>query len=174
MKEIQQGKRDAQLLPPKSTSAMDVDDETASSSSPRAASSSSRKADTKELMAAFMDAICSNKHASSFLEPAAGSPAALAAASKIKQPVYIETITREIENGTITTRYQLVRKLFLMCKNVTVGSPIDSDLHNAGFRFRDVITTEAEHVFGADIFDSYSDSGSSAKARSKAHPRSSK
>lgn len=69
-------------------------------------------------------------------------------ATIIKKPTDLSTIRAQIEDGTISTRYQLMKAIMLLCKNATTFNPPDTEFHNSAAKLRDHAIHEAEAIFG--------------------------
>jgi hypothetical protein len=69
-------------------------------------------------------------------------------ATIIKKPMDLGTITAQIEDGTIQTRFQLVSSILLMCKNATTFNPPGTDLHAMALKLHDLTLQEADTIFG--------------------------
>jgi hypothetical protein len=162
---VRAGKRDSLLLASRpSSNAMETEESNINEE--EETDTQDTQSTTKEKLQMLVSKLSGMKMAKPFLHPVSAEQVP-SYASIIKNPMDLGTISSQIEDGTITTPYQCLRAILLMCKNGAVFNPPGTEMHNTSNKIRDTAVSEAEAIFGSGSNEGTSESGRPSRSRSK-------
>lgn len=102
---------------------------------------------TKQKLLTLLENVSGMKFAKPFRLPV--SPEEVPTyASIIRNPTDLTAIKTHVEEGTISTRYQLMKAIMVLCKNATTFNPPDTEFYNSAIKLRDYAIHEADSIFG--------------------------
>lgn len=102
----------------------------------------------KEKLLALVQKLSSQtKYAKPFLHPVSAEEVPTYA-TIIKNPIDFSTITTQIEEGTLASRYEVMFAVLLMCRNAASFNPPGTELHSMAMKLREIAVEEADAIFG--------------------------
>lgn len=104
-------------------------------------------AELKAKLLELLEKLSSSKPAKPFLEPVKAEDVPTYH-TIIKKPLDLGTITSQIENGTLATRYEVMFCVMLMCKNAMTFNAPGTEIYNTANRLKELAIEEADAIFG--------------------------
>jgi len=144
---VRSGKRDDALIRSRSTALAALTRSDDKSVKEEDVSADDKGESVKQKLLTLLENISSMKFATPFRTPVLPEEVPTYA-TIIRKPMDLSTITSQVEDGTITTRYQVMKAIMLLCKNATTFNPPDTEFHNSAIKLRDHAIHEADAIFG--------------------------
>ena len=108
---------------------------------------SQKKEEEKEKLLQLLQKLSSSKLAKPFLEPVKAEEVPTYH-TIIKKPLDLATITAQVEDGTLDSRYQTMFFIMLMCKNAMTFNAPGTDIYSTANKLRELAIEEADTIFG--------------------------
>lgn len=143
IKAVRGGERDATFAQVRATALGATVDEMREND----AEESKNSAELKSKLLELLQKLSSSKPAKPFLEPVKAEDVPTYH-TIIKKPLDLGTITSQIEDGTLATRYEVMFCLMLMCKNAMTFNPPGTEIYATANKLRELAIEEADALFG--------------------------
>lgn len=101
----------------------------------------------KEKLLELLQKLASSKPAKSFLEPVKADDVPTYH-TIIKRPLDLGTITAQVEDGTLKTRYEVMYCVMVMCKNAMTFNAPGTEIYATANKLRELAIEEADTIFG--------------------------
>ena len=140
---VRGGKRDAQLIQYRSEALEAVKEEKVTQEE----NGEETKDAIKQKLLTLVENVSAMKFAKPFRSPVMPEEVPTYAAI-IRKPTDLGAIKVQVEDGTIASRYELMKAMMLLCKNAMTFNPPDTEFYNHAMKLRDYAIHEADALFG--------------------------